>query len=144
MLGAVNAMLCSLEPERTATLVVARYEPDTHRLRWSVAGQAPPARYTSGGSAVLLTGPAGLPVGAEPEARYQDSEVTLASGDRLLLYTDGLVGGYRGSEDPQGILVDVARHTRLEDVAGLVRNLVDALRAAGDEDMCAMVVRVTR
>jgi len=144
VLSAVNAMLCSLEPERTATLVVARYEPAAHRLRWSVAGQALPARYSAGGEAVLLTGPAGLPVGAEPEARYQDCEVTLGGGDRFLLYTDGLVGGHRGGEDPLGILLDVARRTKLEDVAGLVRNLVRDLNAGPDEDMCAMVVRVTR
>ena len=123
---------------------MARYEPAAHRLRWSVAGQALPARYSAGGEAVLLTGPAGLPVGAEPEARYQDCEVTLGGGDRFLLYTDGLVGGHRGGEDPLGILLDVARRTKLEDVAGLVRNLVRDLNAGPDEDMCAMVVRVTR
>jgi serine phosphatase RsbU (regulator of sigma subunit) len=144
ILVSVNRMLCSLEPERTATLVVARYEPGERRLRWAAAGQAAPVRYQQGGGAQLLPGPLGLPVGAAPQVTYQDSTVDLQSGDRLLLYTDGLVGG-RGTDlvGALEVLLDAGAHAGRDDLAALVSHVVDALHVGPDADMGAMLVRVT-
>jgi serine phosphatase RsbU (regulator of sigma subunit) len=143
ILGAVNAMLCSLEPERTATLVVGRYESTQHRMRWAAAGQAAPVRYRRDGAAELLAGPLGLPVGAAPQVTYEDAAVDLSSGDRLLLYTDGLVGG-RGTDlvGALDVLLGAGAHAGRDDVEALVAHVVSALYAGPDADMGAMLVRV--
>jgi PAS domain-containing protein len=143
ILGSVNTMLCSLEPERTATLVVARYEPRERRLHWAVAGQAQPVRYRRDGHAELLTGPLGLPVGAAPQVSYEDATVDLAEGDRVLLYTDGLVGG-RGTDlvDALEVLLGAGAHANRDDVKALAGYVRDALQTGPDADMGAMLVRV--
>jgi PAS domain-containing protein len=143
ILAAVNAMLCSLEPERTATLVVARYEAGTRRLRWAAAGQAAPVRYRKNGGAELLQGPLGLPVGAAPQVDYPDAEIELAPGDRLLLYTDSLVGA-RGSEvvDVLDVLLNASHHAERDDVEALVAHVVGSMYATSGADMGAMLVRV--
>jgi serine phosphatase RsbU (regulator of sigma subunit) len=146
ILDAVNAMLCSLEPERTATLAVGRYEPAKRRLCWSTAGRSAPVRYRSDGPAELLTGPVNLPVGAAPDGGYGDSTVTLDPGDRVLFYTDGLIGGHEGtgSDDAGAVLLGAPAHVNPDDLEALVRHLGQTLKAGPDEDTCAMLVRVTR
>jgi serine phosphatase RsbU (regulator of sigma subunit) len=136
-------MLCSLEPERTATLVVARYDSGGRRLRWATAGQAAPVRYQRSGRTELLPGPLGLPVGAAPQVTYQDAEVELVRGDRLLLYTDSLVGG-RGTDlvSALDVLLAAGAHAGRDDVAALVSHVVGALYAGSDVDMGALLVRV--
>jgi serine phosphatase RsbU (regulator of sigma subunit) len=143
ILGAVNTMLCSLEPERTATLAVATYDPGERRLRWAVAGQAAPVRYRRSGHAEQLTGPLGLPVGAAPQVTYEDATVELAHGDRVLLYTDGLVGG-RGTDlvDALDVLLRAGAHAHGDDVKALVGYVRGALETGPDADMGALLVRV--
>jgi serine phosphatase RsbU (regulator of sigma subunit) len=143
ILGAVNTMLCALEPERTATLAVARFEAGSRRLRWAVAGQAAPVRYRRNGHAELLSGPLGLPVGAAAQVAYEDAAIDLAQGDRVLLYTDGLVGG-RGGDlvDALDVLLGASEHATRDDVESLVGYVVGALHVGRGEDMGAMLVRV--
>src|SRR5262249_39570091 len=149
-LTAVNAMLCKMEPERTATLTVARFDPNGRRLRWAGAGKALPVRFRRSGRATALTGQLGLPVGANPHERYEESTVSLMASDRVMLYTDGLVG------ERVADLVDAidamlgAAGSRanadadLESVETMVNTIVRALHGGPDEDMCAMLVRVMR
>jgi PAS domain-containing protein len=143
ILAAVNTMLCTLEPERTATLVVARYEAREHRLRWAAAGQAAPVRYRGDGGTEVLPGPLGLPVGVVSQGTYQDTTLELRSGDRLLLYTDSLVGG-RGTDlvSALDVLLSAGAHAGRDDVEAVVSHVVDALHVGPDADMGAMLVRV--
>ncbi|GII21859.1 SpoIIE family protein phosphatase [Planosporangium mesophilum] len=143
ILAAVNTMLCALEPERTATLVVARYDSREHRLCWASAGQAVPVRYRGDGGAELLPGPLGLPVGVVAQVTYEDSTLEVAPGDRLLLYTDSLVGA-RGTDlvgalDP---LLGAGTHAGRDDLEAVVSHVVGALHGGADADMAAMLVRV--
>jgi serine phosphatase RsbU (regulator of sigma subunit) len=145
VLMAVNAMLCKMEPERTATITVARYEPARRNLRWAVAGRAAPVRYRKSGRTSVLAGELALPVGANPEARYAESKVVLVPGDRLMFYSDALVGG----RDPELVAaIDALLHsttnTSPDNVDGVVEHLVRAFHGRPDEDMCAVLMRVTR
>ncbi|MGC9670383.1 SpoIIE family protein phosphatase [Planosporangium sp. 12N6] len=143
ILASVNTLLCALDPERTATLVVGRYESRAHRLSWAAAGQAAPVRYRGDGGAELLTGPLGLPVGVVAQATYEDATVELAPGDRLLLYTDSLVGG-RGTDlvSALDVLLGAGAHAGRDDVEAVVSHVLDALRVGPGIDMGAMLVRV--
>jgi serine phosphatase RsbU (regulator of sigma subunit) len=145
VLMAVNAMLCKMEPERTATLTVARFEPGRRHLRWAAAGRATPVRYRRTGRASVLAGEHGLPVGAAPDTRYAESAVTLVRGERLMLYTDALVGSRHGDlVDAMDVLLRTATHTDPDDVEAIVAHVVSALHGAPDEDMCAVLIRVAR
>jgi PAS domain S-box-containing protein len=83
----------------TATAVVARIEqePDERRaglrrLRWSNAGHPPPMVLRPDGTAALLRAARpNLLLGIDPRTTRIESEVELAPGTTILLYTDGLV-----------------------------------------------------
>jgi serine phosphatase RsbU (regulator of sigma subunit) len=62
------------------------------RVAWASAGHDPPLRVSRSGqvAAVDLT-PVGLPLGIEPGEVYQTVRWQLEPGERLLLFTDGLV-----------------------------------------------------
>ncbi|RKE17342.1 PP2C family protein-serine/threonine phosphatase [Streptomyces sp. TLI_171] len=74
----------------TATMIMARYRPDTAQLTWAQAGHPPPL-LVRGGRADFLPAPEGILLGADPGSRYAASTLQLLPGDQLLLYTDGLV-----------------------------------------------------
>lgn len=74
-----------------ATCCVATLDRQQVRLRWSVAGHMPPVVRRKGRPAAWLESRAGCPLGVDPLATYATSEVELAVGDRVVLFTDGLV-----------------------------------------------------
>lgn len=74
----------------TGTAVVAVYEPDSRVLTWARAGHLPPMLARSG-RAAALDPPAGMLLGADPDAGYPATATGLRAGDLVLFYTDGLV-----------------------------------------------------
>lgn len=84
-------------PEKYATAFLGILEPATGRLRYTNAGHNPPLILRASGVAEEL-GSTGVPLGLLPQAPYRSDETTLASGEILVLYTDGLVE----AEDPDG------------------------------------------
>ncbi|HEY3505129.1 MAG TPA: SpoIIE family protein phosphatase [Actinocatenispora sp.] len=144
LLTALNRMAGQFAIDQLATLVVARYEPQGHVLRWAAAGQAAPVRYAPSGRAAVLTGPLGLPVGAAPDIAYDDAAVDLAAGDRVLLYTDGLVVRRdRTLASGLDVLLHAAEHTDLTDPSVLVDHVTDTLGSAPDDDLCVVIATLT-
>lgn len=87
------------------TCVVALWDPATHRLRWITAGHPRPIVLRAGGEletlSAAVTRPLGIP-GGDDELRA--AECSLSAGDRLLLYSDGLVEQpHRRTAEPVGI-----------------------------------------
>ncbi|MEV6927714.1 SpoIIE family protein phosphatase [Dactylosporangium sp. NPDC051485] len=147
ILTAVNAMLCDMEVEHTACLVVARYSPASRELRWAAAGQVAPVRYTVDGQGTVLSGPLGLPLGEVAEMRYTDTVVALAPGDRVLCYAGGQPGAGRSRGDRRrGGSLELIRRAGetidLTDFDSVVTHLVTSLNVPDDEDVCAMLVHV--
>ncbi len=70
------------------TCLYAVLDPVNGRLTLANAGHNPPCHRTNGRvSELWLTG---MPLGWLPSARYEEREITLAPGDCLFLYSDGL------------------------------------------------------
>lgn len=112
-------------------------------LRWASAGHLPMVRV--GAEATLLEAPTGLPLGVDPDARYDAHEVALDRGDRIVAFTDGLVEA-RGEELGRSLerlrarLADAGplsapatvdalvamRHAELDDLAVLCAELIGA------------------
>ena len=91
-------------------LAYARFEPGTGVLEISNAGLPDPYLLIAGGAAEVLSvsGPR-LPLGARREVEYESISISMKTGQRLLLLTDGLPEAPTPGGDPLGyeILADL-------------------------------------
>lgn len=86
----VNALACrNGAVDKFISFFYALYEPATRALDYCNAGHNPPMLVRKSGEIVILDTP-DIVLGQQPEWQYHDAQVTLASGDRLVLYTDGI------------------------------------------------------
>lgn len=105
---AVNRFLCERNlGEKYATLLVARVAPDGV-LEYVNCGHVTPLMMSGG--RIVQTEVANMPVGMFPEAVYEAGRVQCASGDRLLIVTDGVTE----AENQAG---DFFTYERLQEVA---------------------------
>ncbi|MER5525445.1 SpoIIE family protein phosphatase [Streptomyces sp. NPDC002677] len=132
-------LLHSRDSQSTATLVLARYQPAEHRLVWAQAGHLPPLLVRAG-EVRRLDRPDGMLLGASADPVYESAEFRLEPGDRLLLYTDGLVE--RLGEDIELGLTRLAEAVRTPE-PGSLNALLDAmLEGERRDDVCVLDIRV--
>jgi sigma-B regulation protein RsbU (phosphoserine phosphatase) len=85
----VNSVLCGNIPtEKFVTFFYGVLDNDTHTLQYRNAGHPYPIIVSSGSIGQLEQG--GAVLGVFPAWKYEDSSIKLNSGDRLLLFTDGI------------------------------------------------------
>lgn len=110
MLEQLNeALLTSSHDSMFMTMLCLSLDSRSGRLRVANAGHAFPYLWMAGEQGLGMLEVAGLPLGRVARPAYQPVSVDLAPGDRLFLYTDGLVE----QEDPQG---EALGHERLEEL----------------------------
>ena len=96
--NSVNRLLCrNMASGRFATFCYARIDPAARRIVYSNAGHNPPLLLRGDGSVDKL-GDGGMVLGIFPDTQYEQSELSLRPGDRLLFYTDGITE----ARDPEG------------------------------------------
>jgi len=110
------------------TLLYAEYHPDTGRTRLVSAGHNPPVLRRADGRTEEIRPNPGIPLGVMPGAHYEVMELTLAPGDALVMYTDGVTDVQDAREEEFGM-------ARLCDAAGAAppaaaREMADAIVAA--------------
>lgn len=88
---------------RFITLFFAVFDPATGHLAWVNAGHLPPLLRRADGSFERLSG-GGMALGLTEGAHYTASELELAPGDTLVLYSDGITE----AENPSGVPFDEA------------------------------------
>ncbi|MEV5958520.1 SpoIIE family protein phosphatase [Streptomyces sp. NPDC051987] len=132
-------LLHSRDAQSTATLILARYDPAERRLTWAQAGHPPPL-LVRGGKAYRLDRPAGMLLGASVDPFYESAEFRLEPGDRLLLYTDGLVE--RPGEDIDAGLDRLAAAALAAGPASLDALLAAMLTGERRDDVCVLDIRV--
>ena len=137
-MGAMGGAIRSSGLRRHAfvTAIVAVWDPGTHRLRWITAGHPRPIVLRANGDLETLTAGVVRPLGVEGDvAGLRAAEARLSSGDRLLLYSDGLVEQPdRRTAEPVGIeaLHEIVRASAGATCAQLVRRLQDmVIEASG-------------
>ncbi len=144
ILDRLNRILCHQQADHIAGVAVARLDPRTGHLSWARAGHLPPVLLHRG-TARPLDPPTGMILGVAPRARYATAELTLAPGDRLLLYTDGLIER-RGTDLGAGLdrLLHVCTEYRAPGLDGLLDHLLRRLGAPNPlDDTCLLAVRLT-
>jgi phosphoserine phosphatase RsbU/P len=105
---------------------------DDGRVSWASAGHDPPLRVSPRGEvAPVDLGPVGLPLGVSLASVYDTVGWRLRRGERLLLFTDGLVEARRADGEAFGRRRLRAELARLAGVPlpGLVRRLIARVEA---------------
>jgi sigma-B regulation protein RsbU (phosphoserine phosphatase) len=86
----INRQLCrSTEANRFATLFLALYEDRSRHFRYTNAGHNAPILVRADGTIERLT-TGGMMVGAFEWAEYEEAGASLAAGDLLLIFSDGI------------------------------------------------------
>ncbi len=146
----VNRLLCGqMIAGRFATMCFLRLDRAREVITYANAGHNPPLLGRASGVVERL--PAGGTVlGVFPDADFHGGEVPLMSGDRLLLYTDGITEARNAQDEEFGeerLAALVAEHRHLEVTALHHRILDDVTRFASprgfQDDATLLVVAVT-
>jgi sigma-B regulation protein RsbU (phosphoserine phosphatase) len=143
--GSVNRLLCrNMASGRFATFCYARVEPAARRLVYSNAGHNPPLLIRADGSiAPMCEG--GMVLGVFPENAYEQAELNVGSGDRLVFYTDGITEARNadGEEYAEDRLAAVARGARglpVEAMKDALLSDVNAFTGGKFEDDATLIV----
>ena len=129
ILHTLNARLCAIDrPERFATFVTGRWQPETNRLRYANGGHHAPILVRGSGEIERLD-EGGPVLGILPQADYSEGETQLGPGDVLVLFTDGVVeqGGPDGRFQEKELLAFLQAHRHLSprDLLGRIQERID-------------------
>ncbi len=132
LLAHANDVLCrDMPPGMFAACLFGLLDPHSGEFRFANAGHCLPLLLRAAGGTAPAGGATpsrvqelratGMPLGLLPEREYEETSVILAPGDRLLLYSDGLIEAH----DPAGGMFGVPRLR--QELAGLRGELIDGL-----------------
>ena len=137
LLSKLSGLLNVSADGQIATALCAMIDAPAHQMTLANAGHLPPLLIRNG-RAELIHGEVGLPVGVDPDVRYESSSVSVPAGATLLAFTDGLVER-RGETIDTGLERLRARvshnHATLEE---LLTQVVDEQREQGATDDTAI------
>jgi sigma-B regulation protein RsbU (phosphoserine phosphatase) len=131
-----------------ATVLYAVVDPGTGTMRFGNAGHLPPVILSASGNTRVLRVPAAPPLGTLTVPAYPDVTATLASGDMMLMYTDGLIER-RGERLDDGLerLCAAAAAAVVASAENVCANVLATLAPAGgfrDDVALVAVARSTR
>jgi phosphoserine phosphatase RsbU/P len=142
-------LFANTSPEKYATFFFALFDEQTRTLTYTNAGHLSPLLFRNGEVKPLDTN--GMVVGAFPFSQYDESCLTLDTGDLLVCYTDGITepeNAY-GEEFGEARLVDLVRKHWHRDDSEIIKIVLDAVRSwTGSpelfDDMTLLLAREVR
>jgi phosphoserine phosphatase RsbU/P len=151
-LAKANGVLCSQNPlDLFVTVFYCVLDPVTRVLRYANGGHNPPYLRRADGSVEPLRGKGGLVLGAMPGVEFPEHAVQLNSGDRLVLYTDGVTEAFNAADEPYGEerLVAEIRGHGAGTAAGLIERICHSVTtfaggAPQSDDITLIVVSCER
>ncbi len=146
LVGLSDVLEQTTAPEMYATLTILRIRADGRGAEYALAGHHPILHYHAAGKQVTHVEQRQRPLGLLPRSEFASGGITLASGDLLALYTDGLnetenaAGEQLGHEPIEHVLAAKAEGTLPE----IQRALLELARGHGDQtdDRTILLVRV--
>ena len=105
LLTQVNQALCNQDMDmQFVTSIYGILDPENGTLKYAIAGHPPPFLREASGEVKKLAG-RGIALGIKPDAHYEDLSVTLAPGDSLVAFTDGVTD----ANSPSNEMYDLAQ-----------------------------------
>jgi serine phosphatase RsbU (regulator of sigma subunit) len=144
VLSRLNRLVIGSGDKGLATALFGRLDSALRTFRWACGGHPPPLLVGAAG-ARLLSCPAGVMLGAVPEAPYADVQAAVEPGDLLVLFTDGLIERRdRDLDEGFAALARAAADLRGRTAETVCATLVDRLLPNGEheDDVCLLVLRV--
>jgi sigma-B regulation protein RsbU (phosphoserine phosphatase) len=127
----LNRILCDVMPiGKFISFFYAVLDSVENRLTYCNAGHNPPLMIRADGASSELSAE-GAVLGQFPDWQYRQSELQIGDGDRMLLFTDGLVEACGSDDEPFGEenVIRVARENR----QCSARDLMEALMRKASE-----------
>jgi len=148
MISSVNHYLAENTPaNRFVTLFIAELDPASGKLRYINAGHNPPLIGRSSGAIEQLSS-GGFPLGILPMAEFEVGETHLASGEALIIYSDGVSEANNLKEEEFGMdrLTEVVRRNLASSAAGMRDKVESALSsftqtAPANDDITLVIVK---
>lgn len=103
VLSFMNRRLQGLTDERFVTAFYGLLDRKTREFRYANAGHLPALRFNPKRTHVEELATRGLMLGIMPNAVYEEKALVLEPGDRLCLFTDGVVDSRRVTKDTFGL-----------------------------------------
>ena len=146
--GSVNRLLCGqMIAGRFVTIVYLRLDASRGTLAYANAGHNPPLLARSNGQVETLPA-SGTVMGVFPDAEYHGAELPLGSGDRLVLYTDGITEARDGGDQEFGedrLKAALVRHRHLGAAAlhaAMMEEITSFATAGFQDDATLLVVAI--
>jgi sigma-B regulation protein RsbU (phosphoserine phosphatase) len=124
----LNRILCDVTPVgKFISFFYAVLDSVNHRLTYCNCGHNPPLLVRADGSTTELEA-AGAVLGQFPQWSYEQSELQMQAGDKLLIFTDGLVEACNANDEFFGeqTLIDIARENLNSGAEDLMATLIRA------------------
>lgn len=148
-----RVMYADLEnSHRFVTLFYSEYDPRTRMLSFSNAAHNPPLWWQANSQKIQRLDTAGMLVGLEADAHYEDRSVQLAPGDTVMYYTDGFTdavnqNGERFDEDSLLVAFQEAcqQYDHPQEILDYIFNVVETFMGVGKrniDDMTLVILRV--
>jgi sigma-B regulation protein RsbU (phosphoserine phosphatase) len=141
----VNRLLCrNMASGRFVTFCYVSVDVAAGKLTYANAGHNPPILLHASGGADLLS-PTGTVLGVFADGNYDQGSFSIAQGDRLVLYTDGITEGRNPAGDEFGeerLIESAARHRALsaDDMLAAMLRDVEAFNSGVYEDDATLIV----
>jgi sigma-B regulation protein RsbU (phosphoserine phosphatase) len=124
----LNRILCDVMPVgKFISFFYGVLDNQQNQLTYCNAGHNPPLLIRADGASTELDAQ-GAVLGQFPEWQYRQSELEMLGGDRLLLFTDGLVENYDEGDEVFGeqSLIGIARQNPSPTAGELMQSLMNA------------------
>ncbi|GAB3357724.1 MULTISPECIES: PP2C family protein-serine/threonine phosphatase [Giesbergeria] len=103
VLAQANDLLCERNPmDLFVTACYGIFDPRDGSLSYASAGHHPPLLRQAHGEVQVLPSVHDLALAVFPDMRYLDQHITLAPGDTLVLYTDGVTEAFSPANEAYG------------------------------------------
>jgi sigma-B regulation protein RsbU (phosphoserine phosphatase) len=142
LLAGVNEALCGSTQGQFVTAAYVYLDAERGELCYGAAGHPPMLLLRDG--QVCWIEENGLVLGVLPSAEYRSTKQTLFKGDRLLLYTDGVIEAANGAEEEfgqerLGKLLTASAGKTVEEMADLILSTVRDWASTQTDDLTVVV-----
>ena len=152
IIACVNRELCQNNAScMFVTLFFGVLDPRTGRLRYCNAGHNPPYVVDAGGRVRALDGARSVPLGIKADSGFDTVNVTLARGEMLFVFSDGVTEAMNAAGDfyterrLEGSLAACAERASAEVVGSVIESVGKfAGEVAQSDDITVMAIRLPR